>query len=163
MVRTGWWTTFRLVGRIAPLGGVFLACTAGTQASPCSADSLTLSGTLEGASVSLTYTGLSSYLFDDAAGGQPGSLLVDFGTGGKLSLTWTMPIANGASTAAYGTLVLPAGAPLAGQSFCISAATVTLLSTSQESLSFTLSTLVSGVCAGDSVAGTIHGCASPSK
>jgi hypothetical protein len=130
----------------------------------CPAGAAQLKGTLEGATVSGEYPGPSSYSFIEAAQGKPGSVSFGFGSGGRLTLTWTELVADDQSTAASGELTIPAGGPLAGQAFCVSAATVTPRSMSEGGgASFVLSTLVSGLCAGVSVSGSVEGCVSPSK
>ena len=156
MTRPRLWSSLALVSTVGCGSG-----SAGSSAT-CTPDSARLDGTLEGAAISGSYASLSSYVFDAAAKNQPGTVLVSFGTGGKLSLTWTEVVADGQGTAAYGSLALPTDGPLPGESFCISAATVTVLPASQGGgISFELSTLVEGPCAGVSVAGTLAGCASP--
>jgi hypothetical protein len=147
---------------LAVLASSGLGCQSSSGSTTCGANTVELSGTLEGATISTQGTP-SDYSFINALGGQPGSVSFGFGAGGKLTLTWTELVADDESTAASGTLRMPTGGALSGQTFCVSAATVTPRSMSEgDGVSFALSTLVSGACAGVSVAGSIDGCVSPS-
>jgi hypothetical protein len=154
--------TTTLPAALALLASSILGCQGSSGTSTCAANTVELTGTLEGATVSGQYTAPSSYSFMNVLEGKPGSVTFGFGTGERLALTFYELVLDDASTAASGSLTMPTGGALGGQTFCVSAATVTPRSTNEGGgVSFELSTLVNGPCARVSVAGTLEGCVSP--
>jgi hypothetical protein len=139
-----------------------LGCQGSASTHGCSSGTVQLGGSIEGTMLSGPYSGPSDYVFVNAMIDKPGTLSFGFGSGGKLYLTWTEAAAPGQSTAAYGTLTMPSGGPFGGQAFCVSAAMLSVPATGQgDAITFQLSTLVEGPCAGSSVEGSIEGCAAP--
>ncbi len=126
----------------------------------CVSQMLTLAGDLDGQAVSvqLVPTGL---VFQQ--GTTPHTFDVSYADG-ALHLEWNSLVAIGGTTAAAGTIVMPAGTPHAGETICAgTGTTITDQSTGGSSgldnELFTLQTLSSGPsCPGTALGGSIDGC-----
>lgn len=120
----------------------------------CKPHQLTLSGDVEGTAVAIDipWTGLAwSQL------GDPKSLDVHY-DGGTVHVEWASLVGKGDSTAATGTIQMPAGAPRAGEVLCGGAGS--LVADHGDGYGFHLTSLSLGPsCPGAPIAGEITGCA----
>jgi hypothetical protein len=136
----------------------------GASAGPiCSANTVELTGTIDGAQAKGTYTGPMAYDFVNALDGQPGTATFELGTGGSLNLSWMGLLADDQSASATGALTMPMEGPQAGQTYCVGGSITPRSQDEGDGISFTLSSLAQGVCPGTNVSGSLAGCASPAR
>jgi hypothetical protein len=131
-----------------------------TATPPCATNKLTLVGEVEGQPVDLTID-LTSSTFQQL--NVP--YTADLGyVGGSAHLQWNISIgADGRAVAATGNVVMPAGAPRAGETICGGKGTIKGMDPTgmgfKLSQLFTLGTLTVGAtCPGMAVAGGVRGC-----
>ena len=148
---------FGLVGAGCGSSG---SATSGDNTAACVSQKLTLAGELDGQSVSVQLDP-TTYVFQQ--GTTPHTFDVGYADG-ALHLEWSTLVPIGGTTAATGTIVMPAGTPHAGETICAgNGTTITDQSPAGsggvDNQLFTLQALSSGPsCPGTALAGSIDGC-----
>jgi hypothetical protein len=145
-----------LARSVALMGFVALGC-GGVEdevgSAPCLAGKLTLVGDLDGQPVS-SEVDWTSFTWDQLTDPRHFSVTYD---GGALELEWDGIVSSGNSIRASGSLVMPAGAPYAGNTICSGAGT--RVADHDDVFPFVLRSLTVGtICPGTPVAGTLDGC-----
>jgi hypothetical protein len=131
----------------------------GSNAAACVANELTLAGELDGQPVAVQLDTTSS-VFQQLS--TPATLDVGYADG-AVHLQWNNLLPIGQTTAATGTIVMPAGSPHAGETICAGSGSITDQSATDgaviDNYLFTLRTLSTGpTCPGTALTGSIDGC-----
>jgi hypothetical protein len=125
-----------------------------SSSAPCVVGKLTLIGELEGQAVSVEvdWTGRSWNQLSE-----PKTLDVSYG-GGMVHMEWNELVAVGSTTDATGNIVMPPGAPRAGETVCGGAGSS--ITDRDDQFAFGLRDLSLGpTCPGSPLAGSLDGCA----
>jgi hypothetical protein len=151
---------FALSGLVLNAGCGSSGSATAANTAACVSQMLTLAGELDGQPVSVQLVPMGSVF---QQGTTPHTFDVSYAAG-ALHLEWSTLVPIGGTTAATGTIVMPAGTPHAGETICAgNGTTITDQSTGgtggSDNELFTLQTLSSGPsCPGAALAGSIDGC-----
>lgn len=129
---------------------------------PCAKDEFRLVGQLDGQSVDIRESTLNSgggmtQLGTCELNTQMTSFIED-PSRTKLELHWTRIIADGATTDATGTVLMPNSGVLASQAYCLGSGTQVHMSADDEAVQFKLAGITGGSGCGTAVAGALDGC-----
>lgn len=128
----------------------------------CAADEFRLAGQLDGQTIDIREgTVASGGGMTQLSGGQFSTQMVALApdpSRTKLDLQWAKAMADGDTSDATGTLLMPNSGVLAGQSYCLGNGTKVHMSSDGETLRFQLAGIASGSTCATPVAGQLQGC-----